>query len=205
MRHTKIFLIRHGQTDYNLQGIVQGSGVDTSLNETGKKQSLSFFNKYKDVSFDRIYTSELQRSIQSVQSFIDLGIPWEKYQGLNEISWGNTDGTKISVAEHAVYNEVIRRWQEGEIELKMTGGESPMDVYRRQSPVLQVIIDRIEDKNILICMHGRAMRIFLCLILNLDLVKMEKFLHHNLCLYQIDLIDGEFSLKLENDISHFDI
>ncbi len=204
MQHTKIFLIRHGQTDYNLQGIVQGSGVDTSINETGRKQSLAFFNKYKDVSFDRIYTSVLQRSAQSVQPFIDLGITWEKHEGLNEISWGNNDGTKISVAEHAVYNDVIKSWQEGDLELKMAGGESPMDVYRRQVPVYELIKKREDDKIILICMHGRAMRIFLCLLLNVDLIQMERFLHHNLCLYQLDLVDGVCSLKLENDISHLE-
>ncbi|EJF08716.1 histidine phosphatase family protein, partial [Pontibacter sp. BAB1700] len=33
----KIYLIRHGQTDFNLQGIVQGSGVDASLNELGRR------------------------------------------------------------------------------------------------------------------------------------------------------------------------
>ena len=45
----KIYLIRHGQTDFNLQGIVQGSGVDADLNDTGKAQADFFYEKYKTV------------------------------------------------------------------------------------------------------------------------------------------------------------
>src|SRR6478736_6501366 len=73
----KIYLIRHGQTDFNLRGIVQGSGVDTSLNERGRDQAQAFFQAYKKVAFDKIYTSALKRSFESVQSFVALGLPYE--------------------------------------------------------------------------------------------------------------------------------
>ena len=42
MKH--IYLVRHGQTDFNLKGIVQGSGVDASINETGLKQAQAFYD-----------------------------------------------------------------------------------------------------------------------------------------------------------------
>jgi broad specificity phosphatase PhoE len=81
----KIYLIRHGQTDYNLKGFVQGSGVDSDLNQTGRDQAAKFFEHYKNIPFKKVYTSKLKRSIQSVQSFIDKGIPHEAYEGFNEI------------------------------------------------------------------------------------------------------------------------
>ena len=77
MSTKKIYLIRHGETKYNKLGIVQGSGVDSDLNETGIEQANAFFEHYKNISFDKIYTSKLKRSQQSVQQFIDLGIPYE--------------------------------------------------------------------------------------------------------------------------------
>ena len=47
MNGTKeIFIIRHGETDYNLQGIIQGKGVNPSLNDKGRKQAQLFFDHY---------------------------------------------------------------------------------------------------------------------------------------------------------------
>src|SRR5687768_4016565 len=73
----KIYLIRHGQTDFNLKNIVQGSGVDTDLNDKGRSQAEAFYNKYKHVPFDKVYTSALKRSMQSVDLFVKSGIPTE--------------------------------------------------------------------------------------------------------------------------------
>ncbi|NDE62419.1 MAG: histidine phosphatase family protein, partial [Cyclobacteriaceae bacterium] len=43
MDRKKIYLVRHGQTDYNLQGVVQGSGIDAPINATGRAQAEAFF------------------------------------------------------------------------------------------------------------------------------------------------------------------
>ncbi|HMQ00532.1 MAG TPA: histidine phosphatase family protein, partial [Cyclobacteriaceae bacterium] len=77
----KIFLIRHGQTDFNLKNIVQGSGVDAPLNIKGRRQAALFYEAYKWIQFDKVYTSKLKRSIESVAGFIQDGIPHEELSG----------------------------------------------------------------------------------------------------------------------------
>jgi bisphosphoglycerate-dependent phosphoglycerate mutase len=86
LKRKSIYLIRHGETDLNRKGVVQGSGVDSMLNEWGEAQAAAFFNAYQHVPFDKIYTSALQRTQQSVRGFINQGIPYESYAGLYEIS-----------------------------------------------------------------------------------------------------------------------
>lgn len=198
----KIYLIRHGQTDYNLHKIVQGSGVDTDLNETGRKQSEAFFKAYSHIPFDKVYTSALKRSIQTVDQFIKLGIPWESYQGLNEISWGNKDGKIITFNDDTYYFKMVQDWNEGLVDRKIEGGESPLDVVARQKPVLDLIFSREEEKNILICMHGRAMRILLATITNTDLRYMDTFEHHNAGLYLIETDGNAVNLIRRNDLAH---
>jgi probable phosphoglycerate mutase len=61
---------------------------------------------------------------------------------------------------------------------------------------------REDEKTILICMHGRAMRILLCQLLNYPLRGMDTFEHKNLCLYQLDFTGSMFAIKKHNDISH---
>lgn len=198
----KIYLIRHGQTDYNLRGIVQGGSVDTSLNDTGRLQSDQFFKKYSHVPFDKIYTSALQRSIQSVQQFIDLGIPHEAHRGLNEISWGERDGFPVTQGDTEFYWNMLKDWSYGDIHAKIKGGESPEEVRQRQQPVIDLIVSRPEEKNVLVCMHGRAIRILLTTLLNYELKCMDVFEHHNLGLYLISFTGSMFTIDEYNNIEH---
>jgi broad specificity phosphatase PhoE len=66
--------------------------MDTDLNNEGRKQAKQFYNAYKDVPFDKIYISELKRTQQSIQQFIDKGFPYEKLSGLDELAWGIHEG-----------------------------------------------------------------------------------------------------------------
>ena len=198
----KIYLIRHGQTDFNLKGIVQGGRVDTSLNDTGIAQALAFFNKYKHIPFDKVYTSNLKRTQESVQNFINKGISHEAYSGLNEISWGDKDGKIVTATDTEFYWKMLKEWTEGNVDAKIEGGESPLDVKVRQKPVLNIIVSRPEEKNILICMHGRAIRILLTTLLNYELKRMDEFEHHNLGLYIINYSGSYFTIDTHNNIDH---
>ena len=201
MSTKKIYLVRHGQTEYNKKGIVQGSAVNSSLNDRGKAQAQAFYNAYKDIPFDVVYTSALNRSIESVQAFIDQPIPHFIRPGLNEISWGEMDGKVATSTEHNEYKDLLARWQQGDIEFKMWGGESPVDVQKRQHPVVQEIL-QVPYDTILLCMHGRAMRILLSWLTGVELTKMDQFDHGNLCLYILEANAEGVKIVTTNDQRH---
>ncbi len=198
----KIYIIRHGQTDFNLKGIVQGSGVDSSLNAKGRAQAKAFYETYQKIRFDKIYTSGLKRTQESVQHFIDQGIAHEKLMGLNEISWGTKEGQPITPEEDAYYHWMLQQWREGNTHHRIEGGESPEEVSDRQGEAWDYIMGQSDETTILVCMHGRALRILLCRLLNYPLREMDVFEHQNLCLYQIDFTGSLFVIKKHNDINH---
>ena len=198
----KIYIIRHGQTDYNLQNIVQGSGVDSSLNPKGRTQAKAFFEQYKTVPFDKIYTSTLKRTTETVQHFLDLGIPSESLEGLNEICWGNKEGYKITPEEDQYYHYMLKQWQLGNTSLRIEGGESPDDVVKRMQPAVNYVMSKDNENTILVCMHGRAIRILLCILMDYPLKSMDMFEHENLCLYLLNRSDEGFTIERHNDISH---
>ncbi len=160
-----------------------------------------FFKKYQDHPFERVFTSSLKRSIESVDGFLNKGLPHTVLPGLNEINWGTREGTRITPEEDAYYRMVLKSWSQGKIDLRIEGGESPEDVAARQRPALDQIIQSPE-KEILICMHGRAMRVLLCLMLNYPLRCMDLFTHYNLCLYQLTYSGSMFTIDSFCDTSH---
>ncbi|MCE2934595.1 MAG: histidine phosphatase family protein [Flammeovirgaceae bacterium] len=197
-----LYLIRHGQTEFNKQGIVQGCGVNSDLNDEGRAQASAFFEAYRHVSFDKVYTSALKRSQQSVELFVRQGVPFEPLAGLNEISWGTNEGKRITPDEDAYYHWMLQQWQLGHVEHRIEGGESPLDVALRQREALDLILSRTHEQNVLICMHGRALRILLCQLLRYPLRSMDMFEHQNLGLYQVTYSGSMFSVVRYNDGSH---
>ena len=99
MNTKKIYLTRHGQTDFNRKGIVQGSGIDSDLNELGQAQARAFFDYYKDQPFDKLYVSALKRTHQSMAGFIESGLVYEELADLNEISWGEREGVPVDAGQ----------------------------------------------------------------------------------------------------------
>jgi len=196
-----IFIIRHGETDYNRAGIIQGRGVDISLNEAGRKQAKAFFLKYGRYPFERIYTSSLARSIETVQDFIDSGIPWSIRPELDEIDWGEQEGKETNKEMKELYRQVTTAWKSGDLHVRLPGGESILDLSWRQKSFIESIRhDRARE--ILICTHGRAMRALLCQFLGMDLSRMDEFPHSNLSLYRLLQNNAGFHLVLKHDRSH---
>lgn len=198
----KIYLTRHGQTDYNRRGVVQGSGIDADLNDTGRKQAQAFYKAFKDHPFDKLYVSGLKRTHQSMQAFIDDGLSFEVLPELNEISWGIHEGVAVDQQGAAYYANMVKRWQEGDIDMAIEGGESPRQVAARMQKALKHILSQKDEEQVLICMHGRAMRVMLAVMLNYPLKSMDLFEHTNLCLYQLAYTGSSFQVEKFNDTSH---
>lgn len=204
MAQKTIYLIRHGETDYNRRGVVQGSGVDSDLNEMGQAQAMAFFQAYQHVPFRKIYLSGLKRTYQTAKPFIDSGIPYEKLPGLNEISWGVMEGKVPGNLDNAYYRGLIDAWSAGNTAAPTDGGESPEQVEARQRAAIDVILSHPDETPILITMHGRAMRILLCWLTNRPLAQMDHFEHSNLCLYKLryDFETQTVTIDLSNDTAH---
>jgi len=190
----EIYLIRHGQTDYNLNGIVQGSGVDSNLNDMGIEQSIMFFEQYKNIKFDSIFISELTRTRQSVAKFIEAGIPFQIAPELNEICWGIYEGKKLSPDEKAQFWNVIKAWNQKDYTAKVFNGESALELQKRQLPFVDTLKHTKNCNNILVCLHGRALRSLLCTLLNKPLCEMESFEHSNFCLYKLKFDGDKFEI-----------
>jgi probable phosphoglycerate mutase len=197
-----LYIIRHGQTEFNRLGMVQGSGVDSELNEVGKKQAKAFYEAYRHIPFKKIYTSQLKRTHQSVSHFIEKGIAWTQLTGLNEISWGHKEGRPLLASDDDQFKQMVNGWRRGDLWMKVPGGESPLEVMERQKAAVRLMMSYENEDCVLICMHGRAMRILLTWLTGRPLEQMDIFPHQNLCLYVLRYENKRFEIEIENDVKH---
>jgi phosphoserine phosphatase len=199
----ELYIIRHGQTEFNRLRMVQGRGMDTDLNETGLAQATAFFQKYRNEGFDFVYSSRLKRSKQTIAPFVtELGLPTQALWELDEFNWGVFEGSSFDDFLED-YEALVAAWRSGDERAAPLLGDAPANVAVRQRRAIAAI-QQNPAKKILICMHGRAMRLFLCLLLDRPFSEMDRFEHENLSLYKVQLGRAGGKLLLANDRSHLE-
>lgn len=203
MIQKEIYIIRHGQTDHNAKGIVQGKGINLSLNEMGLRQSDAFYQAYKHIPFEIIYTSTLSRAQETIAPFKQHNIPHEIFSELDEISWGDLEGSISTHESDQAFQSLLAKWKSGDIHAKPSlSAESPYELQQRQQRFIQQLLKTPHSK-ILIATHGRFIRAFMCTLTGLPLSEMESFTHVNLCLYKVNLMNnGQFEIELNCEQQH---
>jgi broad specificity phosphatase PhoE len=199
----RIHILRHGETEFNKLGIIQGSSVNTSLNETGRMQARAFHDFYQHIDFELVVTSALKRTHETVQHFIDKGLPWHITPDINEISWGENEGKPISPEWNKIWVEVRDSWISGDLNARLPGGESAAELNARLERFIAWLKTR-EEKQILVCAHGRTMRGLISLLKGITLADMEGFPHANTGCYVADYRNGAFHFLAENSVKHLE-
>ena len=192
----RIYFVRHGETDCNSKNLIQGRGVDAPLNALGHQQAEAFYQHYKHIPFDKVYTSSLQRTHQSMAPLLKSGIPHEIIDGFDEMDFGIMEGKEMFDSTGTfTLKSLLEQWKNNEGDAKAEQGESPNEVLQRMKDALETVLSRKQEANVVVCMHGRALRILMCYLLNLPISNMEKYFHANLAvsIFDYNYETGSFS------------
>lgn len=200
----EIYIVRHGETEYNKQHIVQGSGVDSSLNDTGRAQATALFEGYKHIDFDLVYTSALIRTRETAKHFLDRDVEHIEDADINEICWGIYEGKgakdKIPGMKDA-YKILMAKWANEDYDAKIEEGESAREMGDRLSRFLEKVKTRKEEK-ILVVMHGRTIRCLMCLVEGRAIKFMDEYDHKNTGVYKIVQSDKGLEIVVSNNVDH---
>ncbi|MBF0785668.1 histidine phosphatase family protein [Muribacter muris] len=153
----QIYLIRHGRTEWNVAGLLQGSG-DSPLVEEGIENAKLTGKALADIEFSACYSSLLKRTHDTAGYIIgERDIPHFHHKGLNELHFGVWEGQRSAdLAEHPDY--ILLRTQPERYKAESSQGELIEDFYHRVMKAFQQIVDRHQDgENILIVSHGMTL------------------------------------------------
>jgi len=186
---TKIFLARHGQTNWNREGRIQG-WTDTELNEVGKKQAQALFNYLKQENIKVIYTSTLKRTIQTAEPFAKkTSIPIRNIKELREMNMGVLQGHLNSEPEVRKELNLMKK----NLNYKVSNGESYIDFYRRVSAFMERILKKHRNETILIIGHNGTNSMILAYLLNIPLEKAIRIYQPNNLVFTVFLLPGQKS------------
>lgn len=155
---TIMLLARHGETDWNKKGRLQGN-LDTPLTYEGVKQAMELGKKLEEFKISNLYTSTLRRAIQTAE-VVSFRIKKELILAneLSEINYGIFNGTTKS--ERSKDEDWIMR-KKDRWNHRVKGGESYNDVEKRVIAKLQDIIETEKNKTFVVITHEVPMRIIL--------------------------------------------
>ena len=140
---TRLILIRHGETDWNVEGRYQGQ-ADPPLNQQGLAQACQLAQKLRDVGLDVLYSSPLRRALQTAQILAEaLDIPLHTEPRLMEIHQGEWQ-TLLYTEIAARYPELFDRWQTEPWTVTILGGENIAQVQERVYVAVDDILSRHE-------------------------------------------------------------
>lgn len=202
---TVLYFVRHGETDENRKGIVQGSGIDSVLNERGRMQAQALAKRLADDSLDTVYASTMQRAQQTAEIAAAPHEPISKtyLRDLREISWGVFEGQSPSPTTDAALDDVKNEWQNGQYDSATEAGESARDVQVRALRAVDHIMTRAAGRTVLVVAHGRYLRALLASILeDYTLADMHRLGHSNTCVNRVVHRDGAFRADTLNCTAH---
>lgn len=159
----KIYLIRHGETESNLLKRYCGSFEDV-LTAKGVNQAKELALRLRDVKFNKIYTSPLERAVKSCQ----LIIPGEDYvrdERLKEMSFGIFENKSYAELKE-LYPTELEKWSLDWKGYALPQGESTEEAFLRVSSFMKELESDESLDNVLLVAHGGIIKLIYCYILN---------------------------------------
>lgn len=217
----RIVLVRHGETDWNQRGLMQGGGFDIELNENGNLQAnrvaqelVTAFTGKENVV---LASSHLQRAAQTADTLYqhwktqhqDLEIHRVIMKEFGEMRFGDLEGNALRGPEATHESQALFR----DNNYKMTqdkhvcwpgGGESTADVEDRGLHGLDTLAKKHPDSCLLVIVaHGRFNKILLASLLYGDVLKHSEIEQGNTCINIIDQRkDGNYEKVVLNYLGH---
>ena len=200
-----ILLIRHGESTWNAEGIIQGWG-DPPLSETGRSQArLLGLRLSQRERIDALYSSTMQRARETAEIIGEItGTPPHFDYRLRECGIGVLTGVAVKDVEK-LFPEIWRGWQENPLITPIPGAEDNESFRQRVVEIMESIISNHEDNaQIAVVSHGGTFGTYLGHLIRLDIRKRVPFRFANASLSMIQLGGERPRIALLNDTCHLD-
>ena len=196
----EIILVRHGETEWNVEEIFRGR-IDIELNETGIKQAELLAEYLSDLRIDAIYSSPLKRALKTakmIAGYHKIGV--EVAPGLMDFNYGRWQGLSHQEVKDK-YKELYVEWTKNPHQVKMPAGESLDEVRERARGVVDDVIAKYKGTIVLVA-HRVVNKVLICALLGLDNSHFWNIRQDTCGITTFTYENGRFILTKHNDTSY---
>ena len=198
---TKLYLIRHGETEGNKNARLCGI-TNIQLSEKGRKQLDCLAERFRTVKLDRIYSSPLDRAYHTAEAVNrHHGLPVEKVRGLIELNagdWENVAWSEIRPRDPERY-EI---WKSDPARYEAPHGEAMRQIFSRIFYTVARLAKECDGMDIALVSHGCALRNFLCHARGWPLSRLGELKYVENTSVTCVTYDGTFHIEYEDDSTH---
>jgi len=199
----RLFLVRHGETTWNVERRTQGRS-DIELNDVGLRQAGALANALKHEKVAAVYASPLKRAVVTAQLIADAhGLAVVTHPALQELDQGELEGMQPQEMRQK-YPEVLRHWGTGDTTLKLPDGESMAELQGRMWTGLQEVHALHRQDTVVVVSHNLAILAFTCKALGLPLSAFRRLRLQTGSLTVFDMDEQKGVLLRFNETCHFD-
>lgn len=158
---TRLYLFRHGETDWNVEERFQGH-LDIPLNAKGRKQAREMVKVLREGAIEAILSSDLSRAVETAEIVAwELGVPVFQDAGLREANLGKAQGLTRSEIESQFGKDLVELWKSPKLtdaDVCYPSSETGSQVYQRATETIRGFIHRNSYNRIGIATHGGVIR-----------------------------------------------
>ncbi len=202
MDETRIVLIRHGETEWNRAGRIQGYQADSPLTETGREQARALAARLAREGIDALYSSDAGRTRETadpIGAAIRLPVMYEK--ALRERNYGAFEGHSFTGIESAFPVE-FEKFRTRDPHYVPPSGESAAQFRDRIIAALEGIAALATGKRVAVITHGGVLGVLYRHAMNIPLEAKRNYSIANASLNHFRLVDGNWLLDVWGDIAH---
>lgn len=202
----EIYIIRHGETNWNVEGKIQGQ-TNSSLTQKGIDQARLTAEKLKNIFFTAMYSSDLERARKTAEMLASRHSRLEINEDvrLRERKFGYLEG--IGHEEFKTnHPDIYAKFRSNDPEYRIPEGESKNDLARRATDFFNDLVKRhAKDETMLVVTHGGIIDVFVRFILGIPYGSTRNFSLRNAAINIVQYNDNDWRLITLGDISHLSI
>ena len=198
----ELLLIRHGQTDWNTQGRVQGGG---DLNNIGIAQSNLLATVLQNSQASTIYTSPSKRTHQTAMIIATaLSLEVNTTPLLKDIDYGVWSGALLAdlIKDDP---DLFEQWEKDPSSVRFPEGESLLDLRTRISVFMDEITEKHSSDTVVVVTHESPIISMLAVALDIPDSSHRNFHADNASLTVLQFKNTHYILSTFNDTSHLDV
>jgi len=198
---TRLFLVRHGQSEWNAAGRIQGQ-IDIQLDETGCQQAQIIADRLAAEPVAAVYSSPLLRAKSTAEAIAArFQLPVQLDPRLMEYDFGVISGsTWADVVEN--HPEFASRWLEDPWAVPVADSEGRVNFAARVMSAVQDILAQHPAEQVVVVAHGGTFGVYLMAMLGMDLNRRHPFHFGNTSLSLVEVRDDAFHIHYLNNTCH---